>query len=257
MTTVEIAGSRLPNIPSGRMPVVETFVTVQGEGVNLGIPSIFVRLGICNLKCQWCDTPYTWDFGRVSSRWRIYGPPEPQSWLYLTPDELGQHIRNTIGRRNVHHIVFTGGEPMIWQTLINKVVDLLPEFSVEVESNATIRPLPETIRHIQYFDLSPKLDNSGNPSKLCVNPTAIREYVGIPTAYFKFVIEGMNDIIELEEKYVRPFNIPPSRVLLMPEGTNNEEIIGRSAWMVGICKEKGYRLTTRLHILMYGDMRGV
>src|SRR5260370_14780374 len=77
------------------MRISEIFYSVQGEGGLVGVPSIFVRTTGCNLRCSWCDTPYT--------SWHPVGDD-------LSIDEiLGEAVRYPAAR----HVVLTGGEPMI------------------------------------------------------------------------------------------------------------------------------------------------
>ena len=41
--------------------VIETFVSIDGEGPTSGELATFIRFSSCNLKCIWCDTTYSWD----------------------------------------------------------------------------------------------------------------------------------------------------------------------------------------------------
>ncbi|EJS91727.1 NrdG protein [Pasteurella multocida subsp. multocida str. Anand1_cattle] len=56
--------------------IVEIFESLQGEGFNTGMPSIFVRFGKCNLACPWCDTPYnqytTWTLSKIVQKVRSF-----------------------------------------------------------------------------------------------------------------------------------------------------------------------------------------
>src|ERR1700733_342651 len=75
------------------MRISEIFYSVQGEGILAGVPSVFIRTSGCNLRCSWCDTPYT--------SWK----PEGED---LTLDAV---IEQATAFPTARHIVITGGEP--------------------------------------------------------------------------------------------------------------------------------------------------
>src|SRR5438874_721729 len=87
-------GRRVRSPPLSRMKISEIFYSVQGEGALIGVPSVFVRTSGCNLRCVWCDTPYT--------SWN----PEGRE---MTLDQIVREVR-AFGAR---HVVLTGGEPMM------------------------------------------------------------------------------------------------------------------------------------------------
>src|SRR4051794_24150241 len=82
------------------MRIAEIFYSVQGEGMLTGVPSVFIRTGVCNLRCTWCDTPYA-------------------SW---NPDGRERSLDDVIGESlayGARHAVVTGGEPMIEPEVIS------------------------------------------------------------------------------------------------------------------------------------------
>ena len=76
------------------MKISEIFFSVQGEGSLLGVPSVFVRTTGCNLRCSWCDTPYT-------------------SWQPEGEEMAIAQILTAVQSYNAKHVVVTGGEPLI------------------------------------------------------------------------------------------------------------------------------------------------
>lgn len=76
------------------MRISEVFYSVQGEGRLLGVPSVFIRTTGCNLRCRWCDTPYT--------SWR----PEGTNWSV-------EKVLNEVARYLTRYAVITGGEPFL------------------------------------------------------------------------------------------------------------------------------------------------
>ncbi|MGE5215483.1 MAG: 7-carboxy-7-deazaguanine synthase QueE, partial [Chloroflexota bacterium] len=79
---------------SDAVRISEIFYSVQGEGRFAGTPSVFIRSSGCNLRCVWCDTPYT--------SWR----PEGSSWSI-------EKILAAVEKHPTRYIVITGGEPLL------------------------------------------------------------------------------------------------------------------------------------------------
>ena len=109
---------------------------------------------------------------------------------------------------------------------------------------------------INQYNVSPKLANSSNPKKLREKPKAYRFFAQSPKAVFKFVIAAPKDLEEVLELIYR-YSISPQKVYLMPEGTSEESLANKQKWLVEVCKEYGFHFTSRLHILIYGNKRGV
>lgn len=222
----------------------EVFASVQGEGLSAGTPSTFVRLATCNLRCSWCDTAYTWAWERFE---------KAEQTMALAPGEISSSVR-ALPPRNV---VITGGEPLIQRRQLAPLVEELAAdgYSFEVETNGTIAP-GELGPYIRQWNVSPKLRHSGNEGLERLPDEPLRDFAGRGNANFKFVVQAEADVAEVEELRAR-YGIGPERVILMPEGTTAAQLAARSPWLAAICTERGYRFSTRLHILIWGDGRGV
>jgi len=225
----------------------EIFYSIQGEGKNIGTPSVFIRSALCNLHCIWCDTPYTWNWGKYNKDDMI---------LNLTPEQIVCEVK----RYNCKNIVITGGEPFLQQEEFLNVIKLLREndnrYFFEIETNGTIKPLQEFDQYINQYNVSPKLANGGDPLELRERPDVYEFFRNNHKAYFKFVMVNKNDlneVIALVEKY----RLSKERIFLMPEGTSDKEIGERRLWIIETCKQLGFRYTDRLHIQLYGSKRGV
>ncbi len=231
--------------PLGLVPVSEIFLSVQGEGVHAGTPSVFLRTYFCNLTCTWCDTKYTWLGQRESKPGIDYRP--------MTRREVLSEVEGF----DCKHLVLTGGEPLLHQSLLTPILgDLKREgFFVEVETNGTVKPTPELVEFVDCFNVSPKTSNSLVEERLRTRPDSLKAFVGSQKAWFKFVVCAPPDLIEIEELASR-LSLPRERVLLMPEGIDGETLLTRSRWLVEQCKVRGFRFSPRLHILLYGNRRG-
>ena len=229
----------------------EIFASVQGEGPSMGMPVAFMRLSRCNLACVWCDTAYTWHFQGDERPHR--GGVEydrKANQLSLPEDEVAARIM-ALGQSR---LVITGGEPLLQAPALGRLLELLPDVSVEIETNGTTKaPAPLDIR-IDQFNVSPKLAHSGNPAELALLPERLDAYATDPRAWFKFVIAepaDVEEVLALRDRY----RFRPGHVFLMAEGTDSETLREREKWLAPLCVRHGFRLSDRLHIHLFGDTR--
>lgn len=232
---------KLSRLPNGDP---EIFASVQGEGISAGLPSVFVRLSLCNLRCTWCDTKYTWDWAQYDPKAEIIGV------------EIAD-IVTRVDQTELRNVVITGGEPLLQQRDLIALATSLKTTgrSIEIETNGTLQPNPTLATAVDQWNVSPKLGNSGNQLDACQVPASLEWFARQPNAYFKFVIVSSDDVEEVKGLVDR-YGVIAERVLLMPEGTDPRTLTQRSSWLVERCVNLGYRYTTRLHVLLWGDQRG-
>jgi len=225
--------------------ISEIFYSIQGEGRLMGMPSVFIRTAGCNLRCVWCDTPYT--------SWQ----PAGAAWSIRT-------ILAEIQKHPTEFVVVTGGEPI-----------LAPEIE------ALCRELKESGRHItietagtifksigcDLMSVSPKLANStpwrrqGGKfalphEKQRLNLPVIQKFLDNYDYQLKFVVAEKKDFAEIAEILEQLKTVERSRVLIMAEGRTTARLRARGRWIAELCKRYGYRFTPRLHIELYGNRRG-
>lgn len=222
----------------------EIFYSIQGEGANTGKPAVFLRLGLCNLKCTWCDTRYTWD-------WNTYEPEE--QLLELSREDVEQEIL----KYNRPYLVVTGGEPLLQQDQLLPLFESLKGrgFDIEIETNGTIIPDRRLLNLVYHWSVSPKLRNSGNIPSVCESAECYRLFNSLSSSHFKYVVRDEADFDEVQS-LVNRYRLVDGKIILMPEATNREELLKKSLWLVELCKSSGYMLSTRLHILLWNDERG-
>jgi len=209
------------------------------------MPSVFIRTAGCNLRCVWCDTPYT--------SWQ----PAGAAWSIRT-------ILAEIQKHPTEFVVVTGGEPL-----------LAPEIE------ALCRELKESGRHItietagtifksigcDLMSVSPKLANStpwrrqGGKfalphEKQRLNLPVIQKFLDNYDYQLKFVVAEKKDFAEIAEILEQLKTVERSRVLIMAEGRTTARLRARGRWIAELCKRYGYRFTPRLHIELYGNRRG-
>ena len=232
---------KVSRMPSGEP---EIFRSLQGEGVSAGTPSVFLRLATCNLACIWCDTKYTWDWQS-----RDYGAEV----MALSGEEVNRRVLAF----ELPHLVITGGEPMLQQKELAPVAISLRErgFFCEVETNGTLVPDAEMVEAISQWNVSPKTTSSGNPLGRREVPQALEAFRALDNAYFKFVIVEPPDVDEVCRLAGR-YGLPAERIILMPEGMTSLAVRRRGKWVAEACAERGFRYSTRLHILLWGTQRG-
>ena len=225
----------------------EIFASVQGEGTTAGVPSVFVRLAECNLRCGFCDTKYTWDWDNHDRSLET---------LELPVDEVGRLALLAAGP-GVRNAVLTGGEPLLQQDELVELARTLKGrgFTVEVETNGTIVPSASLAAEVDQWNVSPKLASSGNGLRARHRPAALEWFARHPQAQLKLVMVSEADVAEASQ-LVDELGIPRSRVVLTPEGVEPGALAERSRWVAETCRTYGYRLGTRLHVFLWGAERG-
>jgi len=172
------------------------FYTIQGEGLSMGEPAVFLRLHVCNLRCVWCDAYYTWnpksqEFWTESKQWSI--------------GETAEKVRSEWGVDNDQipkRLVITGGEPLLQKEQIDKLIsDLGSNWFIEIETNGTIVPTEQQLQMCQ-FNCSPKLANSHNVRQARIRPEVIHTLIDANTM-FKFVVMTDEDLDEIEQDYIQ------------------------------------------------------
>ena len=240
----------------------EIFHTIQGEGVSVGAPAVFIRASRCNLHCVWCDTDHTWNF--EGTPWPHekdavpgYAKHRKAEVTYeIEPAEAAERVLAFGCPRTV----ITGGEPLLQEMafleMIRHIRERQPEHQFEVETNGTRIPSPDFHEAVNQFNVSPKLANAGMPDALRLNAAALRFFAASPKAWFKFVVAEPTDMKEIEA-LCSAHSLPIQRVLLMPEGRTVAELDHNAPWLADICRDRGFRFCDRLHIRLWGDRRGV
>jgi 7-carboxy-7-deazaguanine synthase len=222
--------------------ISEIFYSVQGEGMLVGVPSVFVRTSGCNLRCAWCDTPY--------ASWQPEGEERP---LDSIVDEVNHY--------GASHVVITGGEPMIAPEIGELTARLTQHITVE-----TAGTVDANVR-CDLMSISPKLANStphtrdkgrwaDQHERLRYQPEILRRLIQLYPYQLKFVIADPGDLQQVNA-IVSEIGASRSRVVLMPEGVEAAILAERGRWLADIAKREGFRLTPRLHIDLWGNRRGV
>jgi len=223
------------------LKIAELFYSIQGEGALVGVPSVFIRTSGCNLRCAWCDTPYT--------SWQ---PEGVEMELDRILDEVKAHP--------ARHVVVTGGEPMIAPEIVPLTERLgALGMHVTVETAGTVfQPV-----FCDLMSISPKLANSvpddrtgAQHDRLRIQPDVLRQLMRRYKYQLKFVVEQPEDMGEIRG-LIEDLRAPRERVILMPEGVEAERLQQRAVWLAEICKEEGFRFSPRLHVDLWGNRRGV
>lgn len=224
------------------MRIAEIFYSIQGEGTLVGVPSVFVRISGCNLRCSWCDTPYT-------------------SWHPEGEEMSNEAIIAEVLRYSARHVVVTGGEPMLFAPTVALTQALKSSgLHITIETAGTVYQ-PAVC---DLMSISPKLANStpreephaSRHEAARYRPEILQRLMRAYEYQLKFVVASPEDLAEIQE-IVEETRADLSRVLLMPEGTSAETVRERGPWLAEICKSEGFRYSPRLHVDLWGDKRGV
>jgi organic radical activating enzyme len=267
----------MSKIDPHKLLISSDFYSVQGEGKSTGVPSYFIRLGLCNLTCGFSrafgnqllkdksledgeifkgdlelEGKATWTCDSTS-QWLWRG--EDKDFQYLIDQWKEQGIYEDI-KNGIIHLIWTGGEPTIkgHQTSIANFhefwaeKDFISNTYSEIETNGTIYIEDELFRLLDQINCSPKLENSGMTEKQRIKPEAIKRIMEHDNYQFKFVISTEDDVLELFRDFVEPFNIPLQNVVCMPGLDDQADFHERTQFCLEMAKKYKFVGMTRLHI---------
>jgi 7-carboxy-7-deazaguanine synthase len=225
--------------------VAEVFQSIQGEGLFAGTQSVFLRTTGCNLRCWFCDTPYT--------SWNPEGQQRP--WTEVLADVLAF---------DCEHVVITGGEPLLQPNIVPLTFELKRANKIiTVETAGTVyRPVCADL-----MSVSPKLSNS-TPSlerserwaqrhaARRINRDVLQQLTTEYQAQLKFVVDRPEDLNEVESFLAEPPALSRDQVWLMPQARSVEEVREKAKWLEPLAENLGFKYSTRLHIELFGNVRG-
>ena len=279
----------MSKIDPHKLLISSDFYTIQGEGISSGIPSYFVRLGICNLTCG-MSRKYTnavekaklLEDGEIfvgdlhaegKATWTC---DSTSQWLWRGENKEFDYLINRWKEEGVYdyikdgsvHIIWTGGEPTItghqeaivnftnhWMSRYLDRNDVHPFY--EIETNGTILIDVKLFNMLDQINCSPKLSNSGMTAKQRINPEAIERIKLHKNYQFKFVISTEDDVLELFRDFVEPFKIPLKNVVCMPGLDDASDFEERTRFCLEMAKKYRFRGLTRLHIAAWNKTLNV
>jgi len=251
--------------------------TLQGEGLRMGIPSIFIRTGGCNLTCPGfgcsmvsaldketiitgCDSIHAVNAKHFRGTWDYF-----DSSAELIQEILKHYKARPGGNSEKPDLVFTGGEPLIHHSdpaLIGALEYFVSRgHKVYFETNGT--QYIDFEKHPIYkkcsFSMSVKMSSSGEPKSKRWKPEVINQYLlNTEGSYFKFVLSKKS--LETEKHEVQEFlaQVPTFGIVYcMPLGETSDEIKENAKAVYTFAAEQGFRYSDRLHIRIFEALRGV
>jgi organic radical activating enzyme len=267
----------MSKIDPNKLLISSDFYSVQGEGISTGIPSYFIRLGLCNLTCGMSNRflkalinaeeladgeifkgdlelegKATWTCDSTS-QWAWRG--EDKDFQYLIDRWMEQGIYEDIKDGTIH-LIWTGGEPTIkghQEAIVNFFNYWYEQDSSitpynEIETNGTVEIGNELFSELHQINSSPKLTNSGMTEKQRIKPEAIKRIMEHSNYQFKFVISNEEDVQEIFRDFIVPFSIPLANVVCMPGLDSQTDFHERTQFVLEMAKKYKFRGLTRLHI---------
>lgn len=230
------------------MVINEIFYSLQGEGFLTGVPSVFVRVAGCPLRCRWCDTKYAWD---------------EEAGRQYSIDEIIQAVQQWPGK----FVVITGGEPMINSDLPQLARELKAvekHITIETAGIAYIPDMP-----CDLMSISPKLSNSTPIAEdrsqrtedrkqnfLRTDIAILRKLIDSYDYELKFVIDNQDDLTEIEQTIEKLGNVDLAKVMLMPQAATRDDLVKKAPMVADLCKRTVYTFCQRLHILLWNNQKG-
>ncbi len=214
-----------------RARIAEIFYSIQLEGTRIGYPSIFVRFSGCNLKCDFCDTEYALGSG-----------------VSMDIHEVGDAVSHFGCRR----IIFTGGEPVLFDGFMAGFFLEYPGFDCSLETNGTMFP-EESVGFFSHIVVSPKL--------FALNREILCRFSRLPSVEFKFVVRDCRDVARYmsvaDELGIGGCVMQPMWI----KGDTVENYVKRATLVMDCVKhlygDRNVRVIIQNQKVIYGDRRGV
>jgi len=226
------------------MRISEIFYSLQGEGFLAGVPSAFIRLAGCPLRCRWCDTKYAWS---------------EKAGAHYSIDKIVQTVQQSQGK----FVVITGGEPMVDSDLPQLVQALKKSGRHITIETAGIAFIPDLV--CDLMSISPKLSNStpADPQLAAIHEDSrldvavLGELIDNYDYQLKFVVDSQADLPEIQQTVEEIGNVDFEKVMLMPQAKTRDELLAKSPMVADMCIRSGFAFSPRLHILLWNGKRAV
>lgn len=221
--------------------------TIQGENFS-GYPSVILRLQNCTQKCTFCDSKETWNKGNTYSVWELVE--------FFNKNNITKRLEEG------HHLIITGGSPLLQQDAIIEFIDIFFELNkfrpfIEIENECVIMPTDDMLEIVNLWNNSPKLSTSGNEMDIRYKPDVIRKLSELEHSFFKFVITDEKDWEEIKTLYLDTELITKDKIVLMPEASSRKELQNKYEWLINLCCRESVKFSDRLHITIWDNRKGV
>jgi len=205
--------------------ICEMFTSIQGEGINIGTPTTFIRTSGCNLRCSWCDTTYAFDEGQEMSLEQIL--EEVESFRFTD-------------------VCITGGEPLLQPEVIRLLYTLLAKghrISLETNGSLDISQVPSDERLLISMDVK-------CPSSLVRNALMTENLSYLKgTDQLKFTIANRSDY-EFAKDFLKEKKVICPVVFQPVWGTDGGQL---ADW---VCRDGlEVRVLTQLHKVFWGSKK--
>ncbi|WRF77543.1 7-carboxy-7-deazaguanine synthase QueE [Helicobacter pylori] len=249
-----------------KLPVVESFFSLQGEGKRIGKPSLFLRLGGCNLSCRGfsCKTILNDEILTGCDSLYAVHPKFKETWDYYNdPKPLIERLENLAPNYKHFDFILTGGEPSLYfnNPILISVLEHFYRKKIPlcVESNGSIFFEFSPILKELHFTLSVKLSFSLEKESKRIHLKALQNILNnAKSAYFKFVLDSQNATQSITEiqNLLKRLSLKNNEIFLMPLGTTNKELDKNLKTLAPLAIEHGFRLSDRLHIRLWDNQKG-
>ena len=235
-------GQALPFLPY--LMISELFgKTIQGEGVNSGVPSIFLRLAGCVFACSFCDSKESWKSGEAYTVEELLGLMEDAGFI----EDL----------QNGHHLVITGGSPLKQKTVLDIfITSFIEKYRfipyIEIENECALFPTILLENTVSCWNNSPK-----NEPEAKSNLKVITHMSKLKNSWFKIVVDRDFSWKEIQDRYLLSGAIQKEQLILMPKGATIEELAMNREYVVGMAIANNVRYCTREHIVLWNNKKGV